>query len=196
MKEVILTASVLILALILFRFLFRTAIPRRVQYALWALVLVRLLVPVQLPALPVVSVLDVSQQAGQQLTAVLERPVEVPTQPAAEPIPDNTQTQVIQNIPNTAETSTPLPASTLSLAQVLDVVWKVGMAAMAAFFLLANLRFRLNLRRSRVPFPAEGCPLPVYLSDRLPLSGGAGAARHIPDPRRRPVGPSGLCAPP
>lgn len=167
MKEVILTASVLILALILFRFLFRSAIPRRVQYALWALVLVRLLVPVQLPALPVVSVLDVSQQAGQQLTAVLERPVEVPTQPAAEPIPDNTQTQVIQNIPNTAETSTALPASTLSLAQVLDVVWKVGMAAMAAFFLLANLRFRLNLRKSRVPFPAEGCPLPVYLSDRL-----------------------------
>ena len=51
MKEVVLTASVLILALILFRFLFRTAIPRRVQYALWALVLVRLLVPVQLPAL-------------------------------------------------------------------------------------------------------------------------------------------------
>ena len=62
MKEVILTASVLILALILFRFLFRTAIPRRVQYALWALVLLRLLVPVQMPALPVVSVLDVSQQ--------------------------------------------------------------------------------------------------------------------------------------
>ena len=167
MKEVVLTASVLILALILFRFLFRTAIPRRVQYALWALVLVRLLVPVQLPALPVVSVLDVSQQAGQQLTAVLERPVEVSTQPAAEPIPDNTQTQVIQNIPNTAETSTALPASTLSLAQVLDVVWKVGMVTMAAFFLIANLRFRLRLKKSRVPFPVEGCPLPVYLSDRL-----------------------------
>lgn len=167
MKEVILTASVLILALILFRFLFRTAIPRRVQYALWALVLVRLLVPVQLPALPVVSVLDVSQQAGQQLTAVLERPVEVPTQPAAEPIPDNTQTQVSEGYPTDGESNAALPASTLSLAQVLDVVWKVGMAAMAAFFLLANLRFRLNLRKSRVPFPAEGCPLPVYLSDRL-----------------------------
>ena len=167
MKEVILTASVLILALILFRFLFRAAIPRRVQYALWALVLVRLLVPVQLPALPVVSVLDVSQQAGQQLTAVLEGPVEVPAQPAAEQIPDNTQTQVIEDIPTAGETSTTLPASTLSPAQVLDVVWKVGMAAMAAFFLTANLRFRLRLKKSRVPFPVEGCPLPVYLSDRL-----------------------------
>ena len=167
MKEVILTASVLILALILFRFLFRTAIPRRVQYALWALALVRLLVPVQLPALPVVSVLDVSQQAGQQLTAVLEGPVEVPAQPAAEQIPDNTQTQVIEDIPTAGETSTTLPASTLSPAQVLDVVWKVGMAAMAAFFLTVNLRFRLRLKKSRVPFPVEGCPLPVYLSDRL-----------------------------
>jgi len=167
MKEVVLTASVLILALILFRFLFRTAIPRRVKYALWALVPVRLLVPVQLPALPVVSVLDVSQQAGQQLTAVLERPMEVPTQPAAEPIPDNTQTQVSEGYPTAGESNAALPAPTVSLAQVLDVVWKVGMAAMAAFFLLANLRFRLNLRKSRVPFPAEGCPLPVYLSDRL-----------------------------
>lgn len=166
MREVILTASVLILALILFRFLFRSAIPRRVQYALWALVLVRLLVPVQLPALPV-SVLDVSRQAGQQLTAVLERPVELPAQPAAEQPTDNTQAQVWEALPTAGESSAALPAATLSPAQVLDAVWKVGMAAMAAFFLLANLRFRLRLRGSRVPFPAEGCPLPVYLSDRL-----------------------------
>ncbi len=35
---------------LLLRRAFRKAIPRRVQYALWALVLVRLLVPVSLPA--------------------------------------------------------------------------------------------------------------------------------------------------
>lgn len=178
MKEVILTASVLILALILFRFLFRRAIPRRVQYALWALVLVRLLVPVQLPALPV-SVLDAGRQAGQQLTAALERPValapvrvqqppaEVSAQPAAGPSTETTPSQVLEERPSAGETSAALPAATLSPARVLDGVWKAGMAAMAAFFLTANLRFRLRLKQSRVPFPAEGCPLPVYLSDRL-----------------------------
>ena len=177
MKEVILTASVLILAMILFRFLFRTAIPRRVQYALWALVLVRLLVPVQVPDLPIVSVLEVSQQAGQQLTAALERPValapvrvqtaEMTAQPVTEQAPDNAQTQVFETRPSVGETGAALPASTVSPARVLDVVWKAGMAAMAAFFLMANLRFRLALNRSRVPFPVAGCPLPVYLSDRL-----------------------------
>ena len=177
MKEVILTASVLILAMILFRFLFRSTIPRRVQYALWALVLVRLLVPVQVPDLPIVSVLEVGQQAGQQLTAALERPValapvrvqtaEMTAQPVTEQAPDNAQTQVFETRPSAGETGAALPASTVSPARVLDVVWKAGMAAVAAFFLLANLRFRLRLKKSRVPFPAEGCPLPVYLCDRL-----------------------------
>ena len=36
MKEILLTSSVLILALLLLRLLFRKTISRRVQYALWA----------------------------------------------------------------------------------------------------------------------------------------------------------------
>ena len=49
MKEVLFTSSVLIAALLLLRWLFRNSIPRRVQYALWGLVLARLLLPVSLP---------------------------------------------------------------------------------------------------------------------------------------------------
>ena len=45
MKEILLTSSVLILALLALRRLFRRTISRRMQYTLWALVLVRLLVP-------------------------------------------------------------------------------------------------------------------------------------------------------
>ncbi len=51
MKEILLTSSVLILALLLLRLLFRKTISRRVQYALWGLVALRLLMPVNLPAL-------------------------------------------------------------------------------------------------------------------------------------------------
>lgn len=43
MKEILLTSSVLILALLLLRLLFRKTISRRVQYALWGLVALRLL---------------------------------------------------------------------------------------------------------------------------------------------------------
>ena len=51
MKEILLTSSVLILALLLLRRLFQTKISRRFQYALWGLVLLRLLIPVNLPAI-------------------------------------------------------------------------------------------------------------------------------------------------
>ena len=51
MKEILLTSSVLILALLLLRLLFRKTISRRVQYALWWLVAMRLLVPGSLPAM-------------------------------------------------------------------------------------------------------------------------------------------------
>mgnify|MGYP007010846633 CR=1 FL=1 len=45
MKEILLTSSVLILALLLLRLLFRKTISRQVQYALWGLVALGLLQP-------------------------------------------------------------------------------------------------------------------------------------------------------
>ena len=43
MREILLTSSVLILAVLLLRLAFRDRISRRAQYALWGLVLLRLL---------------------------------------------------------------------------------------------------------------------------------------------------------
>ena len=74
MNEILITSSVLILALLLLRFLFRNLIPRRVQYALWALVALRLLVPVELPALPL-SVLNAGQQTQEAVSITMEQPV-------------------------------------------------------------------------------------------------------------------------
>ena len=51
MKEILLTSSALILALLALRRLFRRTVSRRMQYALWLLVLVRLLVPVNVGTL-------------------------------------------------------------------------------------------------------------------------------------------------
>ena len=51
MKEALISSSVLILALLALRFLFRRTISRRVQYALWLPVLLRLLLPFSLGSL-------------------------------------------------------------------------------------------------------------------------------------------------
>ena len=58
--------------------------------------------------------------------------------------------------------------SQIPLTPVLKAVWYAGMAVMAVWFLLANLRFLLRLRRSRRPYPVESCPYPVYLTAELP----------------------------
>ena len=73
MKEVLTTSSALILALLGLRLAFRKSISRRVQYALWALVLVRLLTPVSLPPLDI-SVLTMAEPARETISARLEAP--------------------------------------------------------------------------------------------------------------------------
>lgn len=78
MTEILITSSVLILVLLALRKAFQNSLSRRVQYALWALVLLRLLVPVSLPAVDF-SVLTAAQTVEQTVTRNIDaRPVYVP----------------------------------------------------------------------------------------------------------------------
>ena len=72
MREILLTSSVLILAVLLLRLAFRDRISRRAQYALWGLVLLRLLVPVSLPGVDF-SVLSAAEPVGQAVAERLEQ---------------------------------------------------------------------------------------------------------------------------
>ena len=73
MKEVLITSSVLILALLALRGIFRRSLSRRVQYALWGLVALRLLVPVNLPAAQH-SVLTAAEPVRAAITERMETP--------------------------------------------------------------------------------------------------------------------------
>ena len=73
MKEVLITSSVLILALLALRGIFRKSLSRRVQYALWGLVALRLLVPVNLPAAQH-SVLTAAEPVRAAITERMETP--------------------------------------------------------------------------------------------------------------------------
>lgn len=181
MKEILLTSSVLILALLLLRLLFRKTISRRVQYALWGLVALRLLAPVSLPAMEH-NVLTAAEPVTARITAPAlyvtpyrETIVSAPPGVFQTPAPyqafrvdtateDSTVTFTDgKNVTHSIEYKNQIP-----LTPVLKAVWHAGMYAMAAWFLLANLRFMLRLRRSRKPYPVENCPYPVYLTAELP----------------------------
>ncbi|WP_419015825.1 M56 family metallopeptidase [Dysosmobacter sp.] len=181
MKEILLTSSVLILALLLLRLLFRKTISRQVQYALWGLVALRLLVPVSLPAIEH-NVLTAAEPVTARITAPAlyvtpyrETIVSAPPGVFQTPAPyqsfrvdtateDSTVTFTDgKNVTHSIEYKSQIP-----LTPVLKAVWHAGMYVMAAWFLLANLRFMLRLRRSRRPYPVENCPYPVYLTAELP----------------------------
>ena len=67
MIEWIISSSVLIAALLLLRLLFRGKISARLQYALWALVLLRLLIPG--------SIVESAASVSNLFSSVTEKPV-------------------------------------------------------------------------------------------------------------------------
>lgn len=179
MKEILLTSSVLILALLALRQLFRRTVSRRMQYALWLLVLVRLLVPVNVGTLAH----NVLSAAAPVQTAVEER-LDTPVLY----VQDGTERRPAQLLPGKESQGEPLsppsdaaqiaPADeysivtptyrTVTLSEALTYVWYAGMAGVGAWFLFTNLRFARALRKARTPYRVEGCRYPVYLVPDLP----------------------------
>ena len=179
MKEILLTSSVLILALLALRRLFRRTVSRRMQYALWLLVLVRLLVPVNVGTLAH-NVLS----AAAPVQTVVEERLDTPVLY----VQDGTERRPAQLLPGKESQGEPLsppsdaaqsaPADeysivtptyrTVTLSEALTYVWYAGMAGVGAWFLFTNLRFARALRKARTPYRVEGCRYPVYLVSALP----------------------------
>lgn len=179
MKEILLTSSALILALLALRQLFRRTVSRRMQYALWLLVLVRLLVPVNVGTLAH-NVLS----AAAPVQTVVEERLDTPVLY----VQDGTERRPAQLLPGKESQGEPLsppsdaaqsaPADeysivtptyrTVTLSEALTYVWYAGMAGVGAWFLFTNLRFARALRKARTPYRVEGCRYPVYLVSALP----------------------------
>ena len=156
--------------MLVLRRLLREKISLRLQYGLWALVLLRLLLPISFGA-TVVSVLNLVDQApiqtdspapghweGEDLALSL-------AEPGLGSAASGGQAQYGQNqSQEQAEGAAGLGTSrSVPLKRVLLGVWAAGAAALGAWLLWVNLRFAGQLRRSRRPLAAD-CPLPVYLS--------------------------------
>lgn len=172
MREVVLTSSVLILALLLLRQAFREKISRRVQYALWGLVLVRLLVPVSLPALDW-SLLTVAEPVGETITARLEgAAIPMPVFSGGQPMPQNAGHPAAEAVPSggtpaarpgEAEPGGTPAVPSLTLSEGLTLVWLAGAAGMTVWLVRSNLAFWIRLRRRRIPLEIPGCGKRVYL---------------------------------
>ena len=169
MLKVLITSSVLITALLVLRRLFRSTMSRRIQYALWGLVLLRLLVPVSLPPMDF-SVLTAMQPLEERVVQhISTQPVSLPALPVSivrqQPVIPIQPPEQAGSQPSTDNVPVDFPGRTVSVKTLLTAGWIVGSAVMTGFLFYANLSFWRKLRRLRRHYPMEGCPLEVYLVD-------------------------------
>lgn len=163
MKEVLLTSIVLILVLAALRRLMRGRISLRLQYALWLLAAVRLLVPAPIGHSALSLLNWTEEKAVYEAASPGENPVSVPEVPAVSTAPEAHQTQPVSG--GTADGGvSPVREEGGSW---LTWVWLMGCAVMAVWFLAVNVRFRYRAKIGAKPLEAD-CPLPVFLSAAVP----------------------------
>ena len=191
MTEILVTSSFLILSLLLLRRVFWRAISRRLQYALWGLVLLRLLIPWNLPPMSF-SVLSAAAPVLEELErmepATVDRlPQGFSPVPEADRDPDmdsavvtapegNAAADAPVAVPQTGGTTEPAQQTVnagtaslsflerLDLAVLLPRVYVAGAVLVAGVMILGNLRLWLRLRKERRP--SSGSPagrLPVWV---------------------------------
>lgn len=170
MIEWAVTSSVLILVVLALRRLLMGRISLRLQYGLWVLVLLRLLVPVSLGT-TAVSVLNIADPA--RLPDPVVGYVGGHTIQSSISEPDSSLSQEewqAQHEQNQAQWQTELDAdqaengTAISLGTVFLCLWTAGAVAVGLWLLWVNIRFARALRHSRVPLAVEGCPRPVYVT--------------------------------
>lgn len=191
MMEWILSSSVLIVGMLLLRRALRGHISLRLQYALWLIVLVRLLCPVNLfqsgmsihnavvplqnPA-PQIEVVPqnlvtppVQQESVGTPPQTSDTVTQVPDTPGQSPVqtPVQTPEQVPELPPQSSVQSDPAPAKPVDWLSLLTDLWIVGSVAMLFFILGANIQFSRMLAKNRGKLDVPNSPVAVYVSSAV-----------------------------
>lgn len=179
MTEWIISSSILIVTMLLLRTVLRGKVTPRIQYALWAIVLLRLLMPFSLFQ-STLSVQNIHEEvrerpAVQQVYQAMSTPI-VPNpgrQPAVQlpAVPQSPQTNAPNSLPQQQPDSVPDAAPdavepqvshTVSMGDVLILVWAAGIVAMTGWMTGCNIRFSRRLKRSRKELDVPDSLIPVY----------------------------------
>ena len=144
MLREVLTVSALIAVVLLVRAIFKNRVPKRMLYALWLVVLLKLCLPgtlVSLPVLPAEDAAVPAQSAARpvQTAPVIQRPAQTVTKP---------QTPAQQPVSPVQETAKPA-AKPLTTAQILQIAWFSGSALLGLWLFGAWAVFTIRLHRDR-----------------------------------------------
>lgn len=205
MKEIVITSSVLILALTLLRQIFGKKVSRCLVYGAWILVALRLLIPIQIGQLEF-SVLSRTQQLSETITEIsdlrvagrtetdahkqvieeyIEKDMSAFTPQIQEQIKEDLergdsaedvavhlhkiyndsdifteelQPQVQQQVKDITDPVT--------LGQAAKVIWLMGVAVMAAWFMIVNISYSRKIRCNARKLDVD-TPIGVYVSEQV-----------------------------
>ncbi len=173
MVEWFVSSAVLAAVLIGAHYLLRGKISARLQYTLWLVLLVRLLLPLSvgktavsvanlLPGAEPAAVIQPepaaappAQAASTPEPSAPAAPVQTPTQPVQRPASAPAQTETAS-----AEPEKPAQKPAVSVRKIFLFVWASGAALLGLWFLFCNLRYGRQLRAGvlRAIAPKEGRP--------------------------------------
>lgn len=169
MKEVVITSSILIICIVLFRQLSKGKISACLQYALWLAVAVRLIIPAADIIFP-----DLLPESEFSIMSVAKK-VETGTQYYMQTPEKGGETVTgIGELPfvhagnegsDTAADSFAKPE--FSWLDFFRTVWYAGMVIMGAWMAAANILFIHRLRKNRIRYEKEDYKLPIYYVKEL-----------------------------
>lgn len=172
MTKILISSTVLILAVIALRGLFKNRISRRLQYALWLIVALRLALPIQLGT----SAISVQRMEPKKLettiTQTVREPISGPSytviySQVAEEYATAGQNIQTPEIRHEIEVETAQRITVPTVGEIVNAIWACGVIVMAAWFLFVNLRFYRELRKNAAEIAVSNCPIPVKVCPTL-----------------------------
>ena len=176
MNEWIISSSILIAAVLLGRLLLRGRISLRLQYALWAVVLLRLLLPFQIftsdfGAGSIAREVDISQPMRQVYESVNEDRYQAAYNEAYRQLTAEYTAQARPITPDTIEKEAYTMAQVsmkLDLNRLLFHLWFAGMAVMTTVIVSCNFHLACQLRKRRWAMEVPDSLLSVYVTEAVP----------------------------
>lgn len=171
MKEIIITSSVLILCIMLIRVIFKGKISSRLQYALWLLVALRLIIPASariymavgsIEEFRIMDLADMFESKVGDVTKQLEQPVaSVPFSMSLNSSLAEQAAEFLLNVPYSEDGPTSVFIAGKFRVTWLDVlrgIWIGGMLIVALWMIITNVLFTRRLHKGRKEFVSPGMP--------------------------------------
>jgi len=170
----IITSSVLIAVVIALRFLFKGKISRRLQYALWGLVLFRLLLPIPLFESPfsVMNAVPDNSIGGRQVYVlpISKQPV---TETHGITVGSNGTVADANSfgyaVLSADGATITRYAEKMSISEIWRLIWLTGGLAVGLWFICTNIVFSRRLRQTRRQYQAPDYPAAGYSARKLPV---------------------------